>query len=257
MATKRKSISKKVRFEVFKRDSFKCQYCGKASPDVILHVDHLKPVSKGGENEIYNLITACSDCNGGKGATELDDNSSLQKQRQQLEELNTRREQLDMMLKWRNGLNDLTEAGIAVIMNAWNQAVGGDWCLNESGEREAKKLIRKYGVSSVVEAIDVAVDKYLRYELDLPVTESVGEAWGAVAKICQFRSKPKFIQDLYYIRGIMRNRFYYVNENEALRMLEDAYRSGIEIETLKSIAKSERNWSGWVGAMNEVMEAGE
>lgn len=46
--TKRKAISKKIRFEVFKRDSFTCQYCGEKAPDVILHVDHIDPVAKGG-----------------------------------------------------------------------------------------------------------------------------------------------------------------------------------------------------------------
>lgn len=68
MATKRKSVSKKTRFDVFKRDSFKCQYCGSHPPSVILHVDHIKPVADGGENEIDNLVTACESCNLGKGA---------------------------------------------------------------------------------------------------------------------------------------------------------------------------------------------
>ena len=54
---KRKSISKKNRFEVFKRDSFTCQYCGASAPDVLLEVDHIKPVASGGTNDILNLIT--------------------------------------------------------------------------------------------------------------------------------------------------------------------------------------------------------
>ena len=41
---KRKGISKKTRFDVFKRDSFTCQYCGKSAPDVVLQVDHINPV---------------------------------------------------------------------------------------------------------------------------------------------------------------------------------------------------------------------
>ncbi|MCK4795228.1 MAG: HNH endonuclease [Desulfobacteraceae bacterium] len=52
MTTKRKAISKKLRFEVFKRDSFTCQYCGRKSPDVLLEIDHIKPVSKEGKNDI-------------------------------------------------------------------------------------------------------------------------------------------------------------------------------------------------------------
>lgn len=71
--TGRQSISKKKRFEVFKRDGFKCQYCGAHPPAVILHVDHINPVANGGKNHIDNLITACEPCNLGKGARQLSD----------------------------------------------------------------------------------------------------------------------------------------------------------------------------------------
>ena len=64
--TQRKSLTKKVRFEVFKRDSFICQYCGSKAPDVILEVDHLNPVKEGGSNDIMNLVTSCFSCNRGK-----------------------------------------------------------------------------------------------------------------------------------------------------------------------------------------------
>lgn len=63
---KRKPLTKKARFEVFKRDGFVCQYCGNHPPSVILEVDHIEPVSKGGTNLIDNLVTACFDCNRGK-----------------------------------------------------------------------------------------------------------------------------------------------------------------------------------------------
>ncbi len=63
---KREPISKKLRFEIFKRDAFTCQYCGKTPPSVILEVDHIHPVKHGGKNH-DNLLTACFDCNRGKG----------------------------------------------------------------------------------------------------------------------------------------------------------------------------------------------
>jgi len=62
------AISKKVRFEVFKRDVFVCQYCGAHPPEAILHVDHIDPVVAGGSNDPDNLVTACDSCNQGKGA---------------------------------------------------------------------------------------------------------------------------------------------------------------------------------------------
>lgn len=64
-------ISKTMRFEVFKRDGFACQYCGARAPDVTLECDHLFPVVHGGKSGADNLITACVDCNRGKGARPL------------------------------------------------------------------------------------------------------------------------------------------------------------------------------------------
>jgi len=69
--TKRKSISKKLRFEIFKRDDFTCQYCGSHPPSIILHIDHIVPVKEGGDNDMDNLITSCSSCNLGKSANSL------------------------------------------------------------------------------------------------------------------------------------------------------------------------------------------
>lgn len=65
------AISKKLRFEVFKRDLFKCQYCGSVPPLVVLEVDHIVPVSKKGTDDIDNLVTSCFDCNRGKSNREL------------------------------------------------------------------------------------------------------------------------------------------------------------------------------------------
>lgn len=70
---KRKGMSKKLRFDVFKRDSFTCQYCGSHPPKVVLHVDHINPVANRGTNNIDNLITSCECCNQGKGARLLSD----------------------------------------------------------------------------------------------------------------------------------------------------------------------------------------
>lgn len=67
----REPIGKKLRFEVFKRDGFTCQYCGGQPPKVVLHCDHVIAVANGGKSNIDNLVTACDACNLGKGAREL------------------------------------------------------------------------------------------------------------------------------------------------------------------------------------------
>lgn len=65
------SISKRLRFEVFKRDSFTCQYCGARPPDTVLEVDHVHPRSLGGLDHLENLKTACWNCNRGKAHVPL------------------------------------------------------------------------------------------------------------------------------------------------------------------------------------------
>ena len=57
----------KTRFMVFQRDGFKCQYCGRGADATVLEIDHIFPRSKGGTNNIDNLITSCYECNRGKG----------------------------------------------------------------------------------------------------------------------------------------------------------------------------------------------
>lgn len=64
--------SQRMRFDALKRGGFTCVYCGRRAPDVVLHVDHVVPVSAGGLNSPDNLVVACSDCNLGKGARPLE-----------------------------------------------------------------------------------------------------------------------------------------------------------------------------------------
>ena len=62
-------ISDKLRYQVLKRDNFKCFACGASpakDPSVELHIDHIIPWSKGGETTFENLQTLCSRCNLGK-----------------------------------------------------------------------------------------------------------------------------------------------------------------------------------------------
>jgi Zn-finger nucleic acid-binding protein len=62
------SVWMRQRFLVFRKDNFTCRYCGRSPiiDGVSLECDHILPKSKGGKDDIENLITSCKDCNGGK-----------------------------------------------------------------------------------------------------------------------------------------------------------------------------------------------
>lgn len=63
----RSLVTPSLRYDVMQRDNFTCVLCGATQKDGIkLHVDHIRPVSKGGKTEMDNLRTLCSTCNIGK-----------------------------------------------------------------------------------------------------------------------------------------------------------------------------------------------
>ena len=56
----------RLRFAVFQRDKFTCQYCGRKTPEIVLEVDHKLSRHNGGSDEESNLVTSCRTCNTGK-----------------------------------------------------------------------------------------------------------------------------------------------------------------------------------------------
>lgn len=65
------TVKQSIRFRVFERDNFTCVYCGRRPPEIRLEADHKEPRSKGGPDTMENLVTACHECNRGKGATPI------------------------------------------------------------------------------------------------------------------------------------------------------------------------------------------
>ena len=58
-----------TRQEIFRRDEFTCQYCGRQGGRLTL--DHVVPRRLGGETSWVNLVTACAECNRKKGGRPL------------------------------------------------------------------------------------------------------------------------------------------------------------------------------------------
>ncbi len=55
--------------EIFRRDHYQCQYCGRTSGQ--LTIDHVIPRHRGGDYSWGNLVTACPQCNVRKGGRTL------------------------------------------------------------------------------------------------------------------------------------------------------------------------------------------
>lgn len=153
MATKRKSISKSLRFEIFKRDGFTCQYCGSHPPKIILHVDHIHPVSKGGLNDMDNLITSCAPCNLGKSAKELNDVPISLK-----EKADSTKEMEAKIIGYQKIFNDKRlrlEAEATKVCDVY-EAFNSQYTLTESAMISVKKFIEKIGLYETIEAMEIA-----------------------------------------------------------------------------------------------------
>jgi hypothetical protein len=66
------AVSKRLRYEILRRDNHACRYCGATAPGVRLTIDHVTPEALGGTDTPDNLVTACADCNNGKTSTTPD-----------------------------------------------------------------------------------------------------------------------------------------------------------------------------------------
>lgn len=252
---KRKAISKRLRFEVFKRDSFCCQYCGRSAPDVILHVDHINPVANDGDNDLLNLITSCRDCNLGKGAKTLNDQSTLARQKEQLKELNERRLQLEMLLQWREGLADIETQKVDAIESVFTKIF--NFKLSEVGRNDARKWLKKYPLEVILDAIKTSADQYLEYDANgKPTRASMVKFYDYITRICTVtvleKENPE-IRNLLYIRGILRNRIAYCPEYYCLDILKDAIANHVPIDFLFNTAKSVSSWSEFQREIDEAI----
>jgi len=155
----RKAIGKKVRFEVFKRDGFQCHYCGASPPKAILHVDHIHPVARGGTNSTDNLITSCSVCNIGKGATPLsvapesisDKAKRIQEQEDQLKGY------LEVIAAKAEREEDHAWDVATIFVDAFNDdGIRKDWF------RSIKRFNEQIGVHECMEAMAIATERFPR-----------------------------------------------------------------------------------------------
>ena len=236
MDTKRKNLSKKIRFEVFKRDRFTCQYCGKSSPDVTLQVDHIIPVSKGGKNDMMNLVTACSDCNLGKGARELSDDSVIKKQQRELQEIATKKEQLIMLAEWREELRNIKETEVDKIRDAIKQVTGKT--LSVKGRECFKKYLNKYCFQEVLDAIDIAFDKY--YD---GTDESINYAINKISGICWNRQNNDISNYYYcYLKKACNDKFCEF-EREQLKDLSKCILNDEDWQEVRKVLNKSNNYS--------------
>lgn len=158
---KRKSTGKRQRFDIFKRDKFTCQYCGRTPPAVVLVVDHILPVSKGGGDEITNKITSCEACNQGKAdglladvpqAIELQLAAQIERQ-EQLAEYNK------FLMKLRKDQDELAGELGRYWCNRVHPEEQNKWTFGIDRMTTARTFLKRLPVTEIYDAIDIAFSR--------------------------------------------------------------------------------------------------
>lgn len=249
----RKKISKKLRFEVFKRDKFTCQYCGRMAPDVVLEVDHIKPVSKGGTNDIMNLVTSCYECNRGKTNIELSDDTIVKKQQMQLQEIAEKREQLEMMLQWRESLKNLDDEYINAIDDIFSSCT--DFTMSETGKKKVKKWLKEFSLGEIMDAAEIALDQYYT-----GTSVSWDIAFDKIPRICNIKRQVKNDSDkeswLYYANytiKALKNNGLYCDPRRVKIYVKNNVTNAVLFDILKDAIKNARNWSEFVSMCRETI----
>ena len=151
------SITKKIRFEVFKRDGFQCAYCGKTPPEVVLEVDHIIPKSKKGKDDINNLITSCFDCNRGKRDISLD--RIPNKMVENLEILKSKESQLKEYRKYIGKIERRINNDINEIENVFMETYEGNTLTDKFKNASIKLFLKSLPFQVVKDAMYKATSK--------------------------------------------------------------------------------------------------
>lgn len=257
MSTKRDALTKRIRFDVFKRDSFKCQYCGKSAPDVVLEVDHIMPIAAGGDNSVTNLITACFDCNRGKADKTLSENATVTKQKIQLDELNEKRIQLEMLSEWRDELSKLDDSKLEILNRVWFEGVDRNLTIEQ--RLNLKGLLKRFDLPLIIDSLETSISQYVKFDKKGSVLEeSIEKTIDYIERIAKNKrnmEKNPYLNDLYYARGILRKRLAgrYSDDRRVIISLTSAYKNGATTSDLIELCKVCTTWTSFKTAIDRFI----
>ena len=169
------SITKKLRFEIFKRDGFQCQYCGKQPPEAILEVDHIIPKSKNGSGDIENLTTSCFDCNRGKGAEDL---TTLPKEiHERMAILKERELQIKELYKFQENKKQRIQKDLLYLSDVWERLSENGYGFSNHIALQIRNLLRHFSCHCIEDAMELSwVKSYIPRKEKLRYT--FGILWG-------------------------------------------------------------------------------
>jgi hypothetical protein len=125
-------------------------------PDITLEVDHIIPVAEGGKGSTDNLITACFDCNHGKGAKVLRRTPHGNDRIASADDLAERQLQLDAYLNAQRHREHSINVQVRYLQEYWLEHSG--W--SRSPETNSLRIfLKSFTLEEIVEVMDYCISK--------------------------------------------------------------------------------------------------
>jgi hypothetical protein len=178
MSTERDNLSRRTRFEVLKRDGFRCVYCGATPQDQPLQVDHVVAVANGGTDDPANLVTACQPCNGGKSAVPLEERRL--KSGLTADEAREHAEQIRGYLDAQRQVAAAREEVVEELRARWEELISNGTTPQERGVM--RTMLNEFSFADLVGAMEIAAGRFAPCESGYAATSAFKYFCGIVRR---------------------------------------------------------------------------
>ncbi len=173
-------------------------------------------------------------------------------------ELESLRQQVETRMDVAVGLRNIALETVERLCAYWEAYTPG-WSVNQNGRRRLLEWLRTYSLEELTYGMDVAAGHYLRRDNQgRVIPESWEIAFWKIRGVCRteraLKDEPD-LRDLYYIRGILKNKCVrYFDNVQALKGLKAARSWGIPIAELRDIALQTQNWNHFVELISDAID---
>lgn len=190
------TVSSSLRFKIFERDKFTCQYCGRRPPDVVLHCDHIHPKSKGGTNNELNLITSCKGCNLGKGKRVLG-SIKYPNLKEEIKNLKETKKQIEEYYKYLKAVTSYKEESpiLDLVCEKWCEYI----CPNIKGvsvnnelRKKFKSILKNNDAEDLISAIEILSEN--ENVMEKTSGEKIKYLFGILKNLSLKRTNPELAQ---------------------------------------------------------------
>jgi hypothetical protein len=74
-----------------------------------------------------------------------------------------------------------------------------------------------------------------------------------IAKVRKASEGKPYLRQLFYIRGILRNRLSYINERALMNLMETAVVNGADVDSIEALAKRVSSWTAFRNALEDFL----